>query len=410
MKQTCYTLFLSLWLSITLAKAQGVDWERNEPGKLFSIGHSCTLCPVQGSNQAYMNEPITPIVNRVAIFNQPKGFDLHEWKQSWSKLSIFKANFHFNFYQYYSYEGGKIQLSDGHPHNFSININDPSDLFNEKSVLDLKLPTEIKPSDPWANLPAMFTDTLELVYKPLNGYTVGEAYDSGWNYRVWVINPKRIKFFREVTQDEYVRRFLGKLQYDINELENGIAEMKKGPEPFPDVDLSSVPDSLRDKIRKTLAEARKGAEEVTKSVQPDMEKLLKQNQKYLAFLRTKQSYFQRMLKTMTAEQRQAPAHLVYYENAAVVVDKDGTTVKKIEGHLQNEPYEGVDAAAEIPILPVYTFAKEPFSKTVPKTAFQLITVHNPYDDDAERDQLKAFIKNDGILKINFKALGDLMFK
>jgi hypothetical protein len=203
----------------------------------------------------------------------------------------------------------------------------------------------------------MYTNTLELDYQLLNGYGVGQAFDSGWGYRVWVVNPRRIQFFRPVTQSEYVRRWLGKLQYDITELEHGIAEQKNQSSAFPEVDLSSVPDSLRAQIWNTLEEARKGAEEATRKVAPEMERLLKQNQKTLAFLKSKQQYYQKMYNNLTTAQRKAPAYFVYYQNEAKIVDKEGNTVEKIEGHLQNEPYEGTDAMPNIPIMPLYTFVK-----------------------------------------------------
>lgn len=399
-------LFILVIISL-YSHAQGVDWEKNVPGKFFIVGHECKHCHSTPKIAAFKTDAVFDVVRQLPIIKQPVGYDLHEQMRATTHNNILQGSVVFKFYSYYSYQKGPVEQST-EPESFSIIINQQENLVNKKSLIEFHLPSQTKSSDPWANLLPMFTDTLELEYKTLNGYEVGEAFDSGWRYRVWVVNPKRLKFFRHVTQEEYLGYWLGKLQYDIDELENGIAEIKKAPEAFPEVDLSSVPDSLRDKITKTLAEAKKGADEAMKSVQPEMEKGLRQNEKLLAFYKKKQAYYQQMFKTMTPEKRKAPAYFAYYKHDALVVDQNGNTVENIEGNMQNEPYEGRETLSDVPILPIYTFIKEPFSKVIPKTGFQLITVVNSYDDD--KNDLKTFIKNEGILKLNYKALADLMYK
>ena len=210
------TIIILSLLTYTHVHSQRADWERNEQGKLF---------PVTGINVPGMKiQEIFKIINRIPALAQPIGFNVKQWYETNTKTKNYTARLHVNFYHYYSFDKGPVQLQSSHPIGMSIYINETKVLMNEQSII-LRDETEL------LKMPVMFSDTFNLVYKMTNGYNVGHGIDTEFdsNIPIYVLNPMGLSFFRPITQEEYLKFFIGKLGLDIEkdkkQLEENITSM-----------------------------------------------------------------------------------------------------------------------------------------------------------------------------------------
>src|SRR5687768_5467994 len=109
------------------AKGQRADWQKDVKGKLF---------PVTGKNvQGLKTAEIFKIINLIPAISQPKGFDVKQWFETNTTGKVYSARLYINFYQYYSFDKGPVQLQNSHPVGIPIYVNEPKQLMNEQSIL-----------------------------------------------------------------------------------------------------------------------------------------------------------------------------------------------------------------------------------------------------------------------------------
>lgn len=356
-----FALFVGL-----LARSQGSDWHKDVEGKLF---------PVTGKSvQGLKADEIFKIINRIPAISDPKGFNVKEWFETSMDGKTYSARLYVNFYQYYSFDKGPVQLQTSHPYSISIYVNEPKQLMNEQSILFGQEAIQLKS-------PVMFSDTFGLDYKNTNGYNVGHGINTEFesNIPIYVLNPGGLSFFRPITQEEYLRFFIGKLGLDIEKDQKQMDANKS--------DLANNP--------------------LMKSSLPEFEigqSLLK---KWIEFLKQKKQYYEKKLSAFTPAEKKAPASCALHLQSAQLIDENGNYVEHLSGHIPYEPAEeGTDA---FKVIPLYTFKKDPFDTKFPKTSFQIIVIKEGFRVD-EVNEIKSFLSEQFYPLLSYKDLAVLMFK
>lgn len=348
--------------------SQGADWEKNIPGKLFSA----SPCKIPGFR---INE-VFNVVNDIPSIAKPKGFNVKEWFVTTSKGSVYTANLYINFYEYYSFDKGPVQLQDSHPSTISIYINDPERLMNPQSILFLQETRQLK-------LPVLFTDTFIRSKISMNNSEVFYAVNMEYNSRLpmYILHSQSIFFFKPATKEQYMQVWIKKLSTDIDEANKQIEENKQN-----------------------LMEMEKNPALYTSL--PEIKKAQEAFLKWANFLKEKKQYYEKQLAEMTVEEKKGPAYYAMYKDMAVMMDRDGKYVENISGHLLYEPAEGGDALFT---TPVFTFIKDPFNSRLPKSAIQLLIIEDPYGE-GETDDLKKFFDKEFFPVLDFEQLYNLMNK
>ena len=352
-------------LSTNPAHGQGSDWEKNVPGKLY---------PAPGCKiPRFKINDVFRIINEIPMIAKPKGFDVKEWFETSTIGNVYTAKLYLNFYEYYSFDGGPVQLSNSHPTTISIYINDPGQLMNPQSIL---FPQETKE----LNLPVMFTDTFTLRPIFIKDSEVLYGISTEFNSRVplYVLKPKSAVFFKPVTKEQYIRFWIGKLSIDIDKANKQIEENK----------LNLVKMEKNTSVYTSLPEVKKAHEAFVK---------------WTNFLKEQKQHYQRKLGQMTLDDKKAAAHYTMpTEDIAVMMNREGEYLEKISGHIPYEP-------AETNGIPVFTYIKDAFDSGLPKSAIQLMIIEDPYGE-GETDELKELLDKQFFPILSFKEIFGLMYK
>jgi hypothetical protein len=89
-----------------------------------------------------------------------------------------------------------------------------------------------------------------------------------------------------------------------------------------------------------------------------------------------------------------------------MIDKNGKYVESISGLLPYGPAAETDTLLR---TPVYTFINDPLDSKLPKIAFQLIFVVDPFRED-EKHGMKDLLDKHFYPLLSFKELAALMYK
>ena len=361
-------IFILSILACCQLQAQGADWHSEVKGKLHKADYS-------HSGGVKIRE-IFDIINKLTCISQPMGFDVKQWYTTPAAGKVYTGRLYINFYRYYSFDKGPVQLSTSHPKTVVFSYNNPGDLMNEQSIFHQDITSSL-------NLPVMFTDTFPLQFKDIDGVPVGHGLDTEYDSRVpvFVLNPKNKAYFRPVRMEEYIQFFIGKLSVDISK------------------DVKILDESLL-----TLAEAVKNP--ILKDVIPELQLQQKVMEKWIAFLKNKKSLYEKKLASMSAEERKAPAAYSIYTDPARTMDPKGQPVETITGHIDYEPAGDPNA---ILTKSVFTFANQPFDTKMPKAAIQLLVIFHP-NPQGERDEIADLLDEKFFPMLSYKALQALMYK
>jgi hypothetical protein len=229
----------------------------------------------------------------------------------------------------------------------------------------------------------MFTDTFPISYKDINGEMVGHCINTTYisNRPQYIINPRRTGYFRSITNEQYIKFWIGKLELDIVKDQKALEESKANFK-----EAASNP--------------------LLKEAIPELEKQLKGFAKWIDYLKGRKQYFERKLVDLPAEEKKAPAHHALYKNIATIVDKNGKYIEKISGRMAYEPAEAGDTLHKTPI---FTFINDPFDLKLPKTAFQLLVIADPYRG-GEQGELKELLEKHFYPVLSFKEIAALMYR
>jgi hypothetical protein len=362
------TILILLIMTWARVSGQGADWHSNVKGKLHKADYSRT--------GTVMINKVFDVINELTFISQPMGFDVKEWYTPPEKKGVFTGRLLVNFYEYYSFGKGPVKLQTSHPHTIALVYNDPSSLMNFQSILFPQETEQMK-------MPAMFTDTFALSYKTINGAEVGMGIITTFDSQVpmFVLNPARIRFFRPLTQAEYIRFFIGKLGLDIEKDARQLEENKTLIKEISNSPLQAV--SL-----------------------PELEKANLGLSIWVAFLRSKKNYFEKRLSELSDSALAAPASYVVPKVAAVITDRNGRYVGNITGHLPYEPNEGQDA---IFTRDIFTFVKSPFNTRLSPAALQLIVIEHEFSVN-EKDPLKDEMDQKFFSLLSYGKLAALMLR
>jgi hypothetical protein len=362
-------IILFAMLSFIFIRANGQDfkWQKDVKGHLYTA---------KPSSNAKINS-VFDLVNRIPVIAHPKGFDVQEWYHVSTNENPYPVHLYVNFYDYYSYQNGQVQRSEAHVPTVTISVNDPGLLMNDQNFLFHEQTEAL-------HMPVMFTDTFPISYQAMNGYRVGQGVNTqfGRPVKIFVLNPRNIRFFRPVTTEEYLKVFIKKLSGDIDEHTKGLVESKK-----------------------TIAEFEKN-EQLKNSLD-----VLKQTQsgmiKWVAFLRSKKEYYEKKLASLSDKERKAPAVYAMYKKQAVMMDKNGNNLDEISGSLPYAPLESTEDTLATAAL--FTFNEKSFDPRLPKNSFQLMVISDAFQTDDDRE-MKKFFDKQLYPSFPFKELADLMYK
>lgn len=368
MKSKRLLLFAIFLIVVNQAKSQGADWEKDMPGRLIKA----PSCKIPG----FKIDALFGIINRIPVITQPKGYDVQQLFYASTKGKVYNAHLVIRFPLYYSFGKGPVKIETAHPPIVGLYINDPKQLMNEQSIL---FPQEAMN----LNLPVMFTDTFSITYKNINGENVGSGTNTQFDSRLrfYVLNPRHTRFFKSITQEQYIRFWIGKLSLDIDKDTKQVEEGKSNL-----AEISGNP-TLRTSI-------------------PEIQKNLNAFIKWVDFLKGKKKYYEKKLANLSPEEKKLPAYYAMQADGAAMMDKNGNYKENISGHIPYEPAEGTDALFRTPI---YTFINEPFDSKLPKAAFQLIVIVDPYRE-GEKDEIKEVLDKQFYPLLSFKEIAELMYK
>lgn len=358
-----------LLMTITEAIAQGAKWEKDVPGKLIKAPP--TKIP------AFKTDALFEIINSIPQIANPKGFNVLEASAITStKDKVISGWLSLRLYTYYSYEDGVVKLSNAHPPAINFEINNPTSLMNEQSIVLSEETTQL-------NLLKMFTDTFAIYYQLNNGYNLGHAVNTEYagNKRLFVINPRMTPFFKPVTLEQYIRCVIVKLSTDIKKDEIGIEENK--------VSISEM--ERMPSLQASITEIKKAQNSFIK---------------WVNFQKSKKLYYETKLTQLSQEQKNAPVYTAVYDDIASTMDRNGKHVENISGRL---PYEPASIADTFLRKPVYTFINDPFDAKFPKSAFQLIVIRDGFRKD-QKDEIIDFLDKEFYPNLSFKNIIALMYK
>ena len=353
-------------MAVNQSFSQGLEYERNLPGRLVKA----PSCKIKG----FKIDALFEVINRIPMIKEPKGYEVQEAFFPSIKGKVYEARLTIRLPAYYRINKGPLKLQ-GEPPGLNIYVNDPTVLMNNQSKLFEETTTIL-------NLPVMFTDTFSITYKNLNGVRVGHGITTTYNSNrpFHVLNDRQTKFFKPITQEEYLKFWIGKLGLDIDKDEKGLDESKSN------LALIANNPALKDI--------------------PELEKQLKAYAKWVDFLKSRKQYFEKKLAQMSAEEKKASAHYALYTDIASMMDKNGKYLENISGRIPNEPAEVGDTVMRTTI---FTFVKDPWDATLPKSAFQLIMIPYPLRDNVT-GEIKALIDNHFYPALSFNDLSALMYK
>lgn len=358
--------FLS-FIFVLAANAQDYKWQKDVKGRLY---------PAKPSTNAKINS-VFDLVNRIPLIAQPKGFDVQEWYHVSTKENPYPVHLYVNFYDYYSYQNGQVQRSEAHVPTVTISVNDPEVLMDNQHFLFHEQTEAL-------HMPVMFTDTFRISYQLMNGYRVGQGVNTqfGRPVKIFVLNPRNIRFFRPVTTEEYLKVFIRKISGDIDEHTKGLVETKK-----------------------TITEFEKN--ELLKNSLDDLKKTESGMIKWVAFLRSKKEYYEKKLASLSDRERKAPAIYAMYKKQAVMMDRNGNNSDEISGSLPYEPLESTEDT--LATAPLFTFNEKSFDARLPKNSFQLIVISDAFQTDSDKE-MKHFFDRELYPSFPFKELEALMYK
>ena len=347
--------------------AQDSKWQKDVKGRLY---------PAKLSANDKINS-VLDLMNRIPVISQPKGFDVQEWYHVSTKENPYSIHFYVNFYDYYTYQNGQVQRSEAHVPTITISINDPDVLMDDQNFLFHEQTEAL-------HLPVMFTDTFPISYQVVNGYQVGQGVNTqfGRPVKIFVLNPRNIRFFRPVTTEEYLKVFIKKLSGDIDEHTKGLVETQK-----------------------TIAEFEKN--EQLKNSLDGLKKTQSGITKWVAFLKSKKEYYEKKLASLSDKERKAPAIYAMYKNPAVMTDRNGNNLDEISGSLPYAPLESTEDT--LATAPLFTFNEKSFEPRLPKTAFQLIVISEAFETSSDKE-MKHFFDRELYPSLPFKELAALMYK
>jgi hypothetical protein len=356
------------------SNAQDFTWAKEVTGKLFAPSPNS---PNQQSVPDLKIKEAFNIINQIPAIANPRGYNIQEWFKNPEAKPIYSTTLLINFYYYYRYLNGPVQLLDAHPPTISIAINDLEQLMNSQS-------TELKEVTEALHLPVMFRDTFPITHKTINDCPAGEGiYKTyGRSIKFWVLNPKGLRFFRPVTREEYWKAYIEYLKREIETGTKGLVEGKEALEQMKNNEL----------LKKGVA---------------DFEDIQNAMAKWIAFEKSKKEYYEKKLASLAPEEKKAPAIYGIYKDPANIKDRNGNYVEKIAGHLTYEPWE--DSKDTILTVPLFTFQEKAFDPKLPKTAFQLIVISSSYDEDG-KGHLKELFDKEVFPKLQLKQLAALMYR
>jgi len=335
------------------SRAQSSGKDKNVPGRFFKA----PSCKIPG----FKIDALFEIINRLPAITQPKGYDVQERFTISTEGKVYKA---------------RLSIPLLNPPPLHIFINDPQQLMNPQSIL---FPEETRS----LQLPEIFSDTFAITYKKINGVNVGTGIHAEFNSNLLlhVLNPRHSRFFKPVTKEQYLRFWIGKLTLDINRDSKQLEESKSN--------LKLMADNA-----------------ALKSTIPEIEKSITAFIKWISYLKAKKQQFQKRLDGLSTDEKKAPAYYAMYTDAPAMIDQNGKYVENISGHLPYEPAEDNDTLNRTPL---YNFAKDPFDPKLPKTAFQLIIIKDPFSE-GKKNRIKELIDKEFYPLLNFKDIAQLMYK
>lgn len=359
--------FLVLFISEN-AKTQ-ITWEKDKPG-YFNPAPPLKI-------NGFRAPAIFDIVNRIPFITHPRGMDVYEGisgELDQFEEHVYTGKLNIAMPKYYRYNNGPVE-KEGEYCWLKISINNRSEIMDMHSFLFVDETEKL-------NLPRMFTDTFPVRYESINGYPVGQTANTTFgNVRLFILNPAHRPAFKQLTREEYLRFWIGKLGLDIAEHQKGLDEGKE---------------SMR-------------AIKANSSLNIDMTEMEKINhgmERWVEFLKNKKKYYEKMLAGLTTAEKKSPAFYSMPKEVAVMQDRDGNYPDKISGHL---PYEPAEEGPSFKTAPVLKYNPDFYDPKLPKTAMQLMVIIDCFPDDSKED-LKVFLDDNFYPFIAYKELAGLMNK
>lgn len=364
-------LLAAVFLMATIqGVSQGAKWEKDIPGKLNKAQPS--------KIPAFKTDALFEIINRIPLVTQPKGFQVEEGFRISTKEKVYTGIAFIQFWRYISYDNGPAKLMSRMdvPPTIVFSINNPHELMNEQSILFSEETAQL-------NLPKMFTDTFAIYYPLKNGCNVGYAVNTTYasNKRLFIINPRMTPFFKSITLEQYIRCVIAKLGTEIKKDEKGIEENKATM-----LYMEKTP-----ALQASIPEIKKAHNSVIK---------------WVDFEKSKKLFYEKKLIELSREEKNAPAFTAVFDDIATIMDRNGKYVENISGRLPYEPAAITDTFVR---RPIHTFINDPFDAKLPKSAFQLIVINDPYWEELKYE-IKDVLDKEFYPNLSFKAIADLMYK
>lgn len=320
------------------SNAQEFKWAKDAEGKLYPMNK----IPYPG----FRSKEVFELFHHIPAISHPKGFDVRESWTAHTKLVPKSAILIFAIHHYFTYKNGPIKKNNNQPPQIEVSINNPEDLVDRHSSIFIDETEAL-------GMPIMYTDTFPTSYQDINGY--GARYFINNNYssnlKSYLLNPMNLRIFKAVTREEYLKVFINHLDIEIKQQTEANAETKKTITSF----------EKNDQLRNSLDDLRQVNESMIK---------------WVDFLKSKRSYYQKKLISLSQEERKKPATWAMYNNPANTKDKKGNYLETISGSLPYEPMESTEGILASGHL--YSFYEKIFDNRLPGTAFQLIIISEPY--------------------------------
>jgi hypothetical protein len=313
------------------------------------------------------------IINRLPFLSQPKGFDVIETTELDQNGRI-SGKLNISMYKYFRTVDGPPKREPVY-HDVDFVINKPEAMRDPDKIL-FREETEL------LGLPEMFTDTLPVIYKEVNGFTIGEAANTQFNSNslLFVFRPRKACFV-PVTQQQYLQFWIGKLEIDIEKEKHQLKEAREG------------------------LDVLKGQPEMKAALQ-EMNKMIEAAAKWIVYLTEKKISLDRVLNQLTAIQRERPAVYAIPENIAVMQDRNGKYVETISG---GWPYQPDDGSKALSKGNLFTYNPHFFDPKLPPTAIQLLVIDDGTPVDASNDY-KTRLTEEFYGRISYKEIELLMYQ
>lgn len=347
-----------------------MKWLDDQPGKIDKK----YLQTIKGFNTA----GITTMVNKIPVIQQPVGYDVVESEVAFNDRSgPIHGRVGIGISRLYLFKGK--QDRQGEYPQVGFLLNRLSELMRESYFLSEDTRK--------ANLPAMYSDTMEFRSETRNGQQVWVSTNQpDYEYQIIMINPKGKPCFIPATKEQLVKLWISKLSIEIDKYRKLIEDNKS---------------YLADQKGKT------GNEQVIKNLE---EGIISYNL-WLDYILQKKKAYEDKLASLSAAERNQPAEVGMPVNLAATVKK-GKQVEKVTGDMRDELIDMMPGSVTKK-HGVYIYNPDFFDPKLPRTAIQLILIKDTFKigERFDSDQkVKKLLKEKFFPELDYKALAGMMYK